>query len=227
MRLPSPALNGKKSPDEVIFARTELQEKSAPGRPPRRIDKFNVRHVGSDHLLNRRKSAVGLVRSDCRSSMPPDVRSGRSRLVHVHPSTVSWSNPPRGVQLTSAACVAADCERQTCRVQTFPVWFLLLWAFPHALAGGEGSRIFRTPLFSLRMGYRIGRLELHAAQWPARFDDFFLPPLSRAYNRVPLRAHVFARIAQHLRFLLSLTEEPWRSLGMVLPAPRQSSIWVA
>jgi hypothetical protein len=37
-------------------------------------------------------------------------------------------------------------------------------------------RIFRTAVFSLRMGYRTGRLELYAARRPACFGDFFLPP---------------------------------------------------
>jgi serine/threonine-protein kinase len=37
------------------------------------------------------------------------------------------------------------------------------------------DRIFRILAFSLLLVYRIGRLELYAAQQPARFGDFFLP----------------------------------------------------
>jgi hypothetical protein len=38
------------------------------------------------------------------------------------------------------------------------------------------NRIFRILAFSLLLVYRIGRLELYAAQQPARLDDFFLLP---------------------------------------------------
>jgi hypothetical protein len=41
------------------------------------------------------------------------------------------------------------------------------------LSGAKGTPIFRTPVFSLPMGYRIRRLELYAAQRPACFNDFF------------------------------------------------------
>src|SRR5262249_22591329 len=45
-----------------------------------------------------------------------------------------------------------------------------------AVSGVDGAPIFRTPVFSLRMGYRTGRFELYAAQRPARCADFFLAP---------------------------------------------------
>jgi hypothetical protein len=43
-------------------------------------------------------------------------------------------------------------------------------------SGVNRAHIFRILGFSPRLAYRIGRLELYAAQRPARFDDFFLPP---------------------------------------------------
>ena len=45
-----------------------------------------------------------------------------------------------------------------------------------ALVYLDCTPIFRILAFSLLLVYRIGRLELYAAQPPARLSDFFLPP---------------------------------------------------
>src|SRR5215831_5759298 len=63
--------------------------------------------------------------------------------------------------------VARKCLRWGAWVENQPHWFVI----DHG-----GTPIFRTPVFSLRMGYRTGRFELYAAQRPARCADFLHAP---------------------------------------------------
>jgi hypothetical protein len=73
-----------------------------------------------------------------------------------------------------AAALRVRLERQALAVEQD-----VIGGQPHgflALAGINRPRIFRILGFSPPLAYRIGRLELYAAQRPARFDDFFLPP---------------------------------------------------